>query len=465
MNKKERISKFGEVFTPIALIDKILDTYDFDFADESKKFIDPACGDGSFLKAIKARLLANGHSEQHIIENMLYGIEIQKNVFNACVENINPKGFKHNIYNENAVLHHINFPIKLKSFDYCVGNPPYNKNILKKEDVSPRYWKYAGYTTKLAYQFFIVLAHDLLKMDGKVIYLMPISFMTQENSQDIRRFMRSKLDIQQIELIDKEYFPNVMARICIFEGFKSSTTRKDEPESIIFIRPWRDKIFKTFTTYTPYGEIPLFIGRLSYSIFNKVVSKINTNKSLASYKGWNGVDSYAKCTSKDSNKFPFKYLENVKKGKLEIKSSEYKDKEKAKRWSSGKRNACENYDRFDSPKVIINEILYGSLESNDHLKFVVIDTLGELGASCKCQTLLFDDVEEMNTFTWFLRSPIAQLMFTVLKDYNHNATHIFKYLPRNVNNDWYNYFELSIEEIDFLRDNFKEKSDAFIYRT
>ena len=116
-----RIDKTGEVFTPTALVNEILDKLTVDWGDATKTFIDPTCGNSQFLVEVKQRLLDAGHNEQHILENMIYGADlmvdnVKLSVYRLCVDSsaktipgyaldfslapdivVNPKGYKVNI--------------------------------------------------------------------------------------------------------------------------------------------------------------------------------------------------------------------------------------------------------------------------------------------------------------------------------------------------------------------------------
>lgn len=83
----ERVKKFGEVFTPPELVNEILDKLPPDiWLDPKKKWLDPTCGDGAFLGEVKKRLL-EFHKELHILNDMLYGVDIQEdNIYNCIVK-------------------------------------------------------------------------------------------------------------------------------------------------------------------------------------------------------------------------------------------------------------------------------------------------------------------------------------------------------------------------------------------
>ena len=74
---RERVKNSGEVFTPPELVNEMLDKLPPEiWTDPSKTWIDPASGDGNFLVEVKRRLLEAGHDEVHILENMIFAVDI-----------------------------------------------------------------------------------------------------------------------------------------------------------------------------------------------------------------------------------------------------------------------------------------------------------------------------------------------------------------------------------------------------
>ncbi len=74
--KESRARALDEVFTPTELVDKILDRLSADWADPTKTFIDPACGDGQFLSEILIRKLQNGIEFEQALRT-IYGVDIR----------------------------------------------------------------------------------------------------------------------------------------------------------------------------------------------------------------------------------------------------------------------------------------------------------------------------------------------------------------------------------------------------
>ena len=85
---KERVKQTGEVFTPLPLVDEILDKLDQQlFNDPSKTFIDNSCGDGNFLVRVVARKVANGSTPKQALETT-YGVGLMEDNVSHCRERL-----------------------------------------------------------------------------------------------------------------------------------------------------------------------------------------------------------------------------------------------------------------------------------------------------------------------------------------------------------------------------------------
>jgi hypothetical protein len=124
--------KFGEVFTPITLVDEMLDKLPSEvWNDSSLRWIDPAMGSGNFLLRVYDRLmegLAKWEPDEearrkHILEQMIHGVELQpKNVVIARMF-LDIDG-KYNMHLATANSLEFDYWGGMK-FDVVVGNPPY----------------------------------------------------------------------------------------------------------------------------------------------------------------------------------------------------------------------------------------------------------------------------------------------------------------------------------------------------
>jgi hypothetical protein len=104
---KARIKQFGEVFTPPALVNEMLDRLPVQvWRDPFFTWLEPAAGDGAFLIEIHRRLM-DGLAQivreaelrhRHIIQFMLYSVEIQSQHVAAALRRLDAEQLKHNLH-------------------------------------------------------------------------------------------------------------------------------------------------------------------------------------------------------------------------------------------------------------------------------------------------------------------------------------------------------------------------------
>lgn len=125
--QKNHWAKFlpiDQVITPAIIIKQLVDNINIDWTNPNLKICDPCCGSGRFLIYCLIKLLAAGHSEQHIIENMLYGTDIAP----ECI-NFIKKFWKFDKYNHNLKTSSIlkDWSFTDMHFDLIIMNPPFKE--------------------------------------------------------------------------------------------------------------------------------------------------------------------------------------------------------------------------------------------------------------------------------------------------------------------------------------------------
>lgn len=99
VKSKQRVADHGEVFTPARIVEAMLDLVKDESERIDSRFLEPACGDGNFLKRVLLRKLAtvqarygsNEFERRHyaLLGLMcIYGIELLEDNAQACRDNL-----------------------------------------------------------------------------------------------------------------------------------------------------------------------------------------------------------------------------------------------------------------------------------------------------------------------------------------------------------------------------------------
>ena len=81
---KQRIQSTAEHFTPTDLVIEMLSNIDINRLGAGKTILDPACGDGQFLTAIKwVKVYIHNMTEEEALQD-IYGIDIMRDNVDLC---------------------------------------------------------------------------------------------------------------------------------------------------------------------------------------------------------------------------------------------------------------------------------------------------------------------------------------------------------------------------------------------
>lgn len=85
---KERITKNGEVFTPKALVEKMMDKIPVEkWSDPEATFLEPTFGSGNMLICMLERRIASGIEPIQAVKT-LYGVELMQDNVDLCKDRI-----------------------------------------------------------------------------------------------------------------------------------------------------------------------------------------------------------------------------------------------------------------------------------------------------------------------------------------------------------------------------------------
>jgi hypothetical protein len=201
LDKKER----GEVFTPMTLVNEMLDTLPKEvWKNKNLKWLEPSAGMGNFAVAVYMRLMDSLKSvitdeeerRKHILENMLYMVELDKNNVFIINEIFCGKKYKLNIFEGSFIDGKYEIIYKTNIiFDIIVGNPPYNQGGIssKKKNIELNLKK------KTIWTDFIEKSFTILKTSGYLLFVNPLSWL--KNTHKLHKVMFEKYIIY-LELWD-----------------------------------------------------------------------------------------------------------------------------------------------------------------------------------------------------------------------------------------------------------------------
>ena len=114
----DRIDLTGEVFTPMDLCIEMVNELPLDkIENKDSTFLDPSAGNGNFIIALRDKL-KEYHSEEHILNNMLYAVELMEDNHKEMCERLGvPVDHKHYVC-DNALDYDYSFgePVGLENF-------------------------------------------------------------------------------------------------------------------------------------------------------------------------------------------------------------------------------------------------------------------------------------------------------------------------------------------------------------
>ena len=191
---KSDVKDRGVVFTPEHIV-KFMTSYIDNTL--SHTILEPSCGMGNIVEQIDKK-------------HKITCIDINKQYIRHCAKQFsNAKCVTKNF---------IHYKTKEK-FDYIIGNPPYVKiqNITPKDmtEIRKEYPTFMKGNTNL-YIYFILKCFNLLKDDGKLIFIVPNTWLYNSSLQRLKNWIISNKYLEVlIDFKGKQIFDNVSTYTCI----------------------------------------------------------------------------------------------------------------------------------------------------------------------------------------------------------------------------------------------------------
>ena len=314
--------KLGKYPTPYPIIEKLFEKIP-SMQDEKKEeinILEPSIGTGQILDIIDKY-------DKYIDYTNLYGFEIEKELSNHC-----EKKFKNAIIKCGDFLEQ-NIDIK---FNYILANPPYfeikNKEKIKEYKKNPEFKDVILGKINIFY-LFLKKCLDLLKKDGYLSFIIPVSFLNGRYYEPLRKYIVKNFNIIDIEIINKHSFSDTQVEVMII------TIKKEQNNGDYIIK--KDKLL-IFSIDWKIAQQKLN----EYDNIKEIGGKVSTGNMV-----WNQNKEHL-VIRKTKSSIPIIYAENIINNKIVYKKIDKKNgkKQYIKRSIVGKKINV-------GPAIVVNRII------------------------------------------------------------------------------------------------------------
>lgn len=436
--------KYGEVHTPYVFLSKMLSSIPVEIAkNKNSKWLDAGAGRGNFsfcLFIILFNLLKDviddpDERKHHIINNMIYMVEINENNILHLREKF---GEKANIYHED----YLQWTTDLQ-FDFIIGNPPYNSGGVKKVPTNTVIDKKED--GKTIWPDFLRRNISLLKEGGMMNVVVPSIWMKPDKAgmyELLLKYKIEKLHAWNASTVMKIFNYQVQTPLCDFLLIKS------ENQGTIELYDNQNKEYVDFKLKENI-PIPLCFTSIvnKFLVLREKYGKLKINKSNMPQKGTVLKDIFS-LTHPFQNVHTTIINKETNKPQLQFK---YSDDEQP---------------FYGEPKIIMAHKMYG---------FPYVDKTGEYGISSRDNYIIKNKtVESLELIKEFLSTTLILFLFeTTRYRMRYLEKYVFEYIPdfskipeanemyNNENIDVYKLFGLTEEEKEYVERYYKKKYTFF----
>ncbi len=164
----------GAYYTPGYIIEKMLCECKMSKKDT---FLDPCCGSGAFLMSLK-----------NVSPENLYGYDIDPIAVMLAKFNLIIKYKDYDFYPNITVCDFTK--TNRKKYDYIITNPPWGAFKTKTQE---------------SFSLFIKNGLSNLSDNGKLIYLLPFSFLSVKKYSDLRRYILENYRLNNIQVLSEKF--------------------------------------------------------------------------------------------------------------------------------------------------------------------------------------------------------------------------------------------------------------------
>ena len=250
----------GSFYTPFDVVESLIEVAassrlnQITNFDDAPTVIDPACGTGNFLIIAALRIVDQlvllgfnaNDSMQFVVRNCVYGTDVDESALKQCAENLSsltggevrPAEIrKHFLCRDALLIDGAGAPAKcqpsffdaeiekwsdlfpsvftssIPGFDIVIGNPPFLSQLSTETVASASQYaelesRYSDSISKLTNtaSIFFLAALKMVKKDGIVSFIQPMSFLATRDSESVRQVIASADSLSSIWVCSEKVF-------------------------------------------------------------------------------------------------------------------------------------------------------------------------------------------------------------------------------------------------------------------
>ena len=224
-----------QIFTPNAIVEKMLDMAGYNIHLWGKKVLENSCGDGQILAAVVKRYIEAAQKQRRSKKQIKEGLEtditaydIDLELIDKCKKRLSDIATSYGILDVSWNIKHQDFLQKMINinYDFVIGNPPY----IAYPDLDEETRKYVkeNFQTckkgKFDYCYaFIEKSYQLLANGGVLVYIIPSNMFKNVFASELRTLIKG--DIEQIyDFPNDKIFTEALVSPAIIKVVKGSAT-------------------------------------------------------------------------------------------------------------------------------------------------------------------------------------------------------------------------------------------------
>lgn len=369
--------------------------------------LDPCCGNGNFALPVLFKLLDKNHTIKNIVENIIHFNDI--NI--ARLNNVK-KIYCNNKYNLNITSFDYLTNNYTKKYDLVMANPPYAKLLENGKRASKNHNLIKDFIEKTL---------QILKPNGYLLFITPDNWMSYADRNTLIETLTS-LQIIHLDIHSaKKYFKKIGSSFTWYVIQNCNSYKNINVSGI-----WKKKTYESSVVSCVRKYIPLVYNNIVYNILQKTIDNASLKK--FNVKTSSDLHKYTKAEFiSDSKNDKFKY-------KLIHTPSQIVYSSRPHKFQDGYKVFIATTDKYQ----------------------VFIDNCGMTQSIVFIQCV---DETQAKKYLNILQHPLYVFLNNICRWGNFNNIRILQSFPipeieyTGEHNEIYSYFNISLEEIQFITNN------------